>query len=542
MTKKEYTVITVLSMAVFAVAMLLSQRVWFRLDLTKNKAYTISEVSRRLYREIPDQIQISYYLSEKLAAIHPLPSEIDDLLREYAAYSRGRIRYTRRDPAKAGITGEVEQLGILPQQMETVEQDQASVATVYSGILIEYLDKAETLPLVLSLDTLEYDITSRIRSLVKNSGREAGVIIGDAAKQWERDFTALDDAFRNAGFRVRLITAGEDIPDSLPMLFVLGGAEDLDDWALYRIDRYIQGGGRAFFALDGVYVDSQGSLDVRPVNDRGLLAMLASYGAAVEPQLLLDRTALTLRYQTVNSSGMRQIRITRYPHWVGTLADNASPVHPITARFRGMDLYWPSPVSLQAPPGVKAEVLVSSTSDAWLMTRNFNVNPDTPQYFEAEAEATRGAKALAVCLSGVIPSRFAGKPLPVREGSEEELPELPALAGSARIIVVGDADFAGDMITYTQSERNLDFILQAADWLGNDEDIIGIRNRESTGGRLDRISDPRRRALTMNFARILNTVVIPPALISLGFFLAWRRRRSFTIENQIEKQEYSDGV
>ncbi|MDR1904471.1 MAG: GldG family protein [Treponema sp.] len=549
MTKKQLTVITGLSIAVLAAAMLLSQRIWFRLDLTKNKAYTISEVSRRLYLEIPDQVQISYYLSDKLAAIHPLPSGIDDLLREYAAHSRGRIRYIRKDPAKAGITREVEQLGILPQQMETVEQDQASVVTIYSGILIEYLDKAEVLPLVLSLDTLEYDITSRIRGLVKNREREAGVITGDAAKQWERDFAALDGAFRGSGFRVRLITAGDEIPDTLPMLFVLGGAEDLDDWALYRIDRYIQGGGRVFFALDGVHVDSQGSLEARPLQDKGLLAMLASYGAVVEPLLLLDRTALTLQYQTLSSNGTRQIRITRYPHWVGTLADNASPTHPVTARFRGLDLYWPSPITLKAPPGVEADALISSTPGAWLMTRNFNVNPDMPEYFDAEAEATRGTRALAVCLSGIIPSRFAGQPKPVREGSEETLPDLPALAKSARIIVVGDTDFASNMITYTQSERNLDFILQAADWLGNDEDIIGIRNRESAGGRLDRIADPRQRALTMNFARILNTVIIPLAVISLGFFLAWNRRRRFSViesntpaQRETEKQEHSDGV
>ncbi|MDR2095766.1 MAG: GldG family protein [Treponema sp.] len=539
MTRKEYTVITVLSIAVLIAAMLLSRRIWFRLDLTKNKAYTISEVSRRLYLEIPDQVQISYYLSEKLFAIHPLPSEIDDLLREYTAHSRGKIRYMRKDPAKAGVTREIEQLGILPQQMETVEQDEASVATVYSGILIEYLDKAEVLPAVLSLDTLEYDITSRIRNLIRDREREAGVIVGDAAKQWERDFTALDGAFRNSGFRTRLITAGDEIPDALPLLFVLGGAEDLDDWALYRIDRYIQGGGRVFFALDGVSVDSQGSLEARPVNDGGLLAMLASYGAAVEPELLLDRTALNLQYQTVSSTGMRQIRITRYPHWIGTLADNANPAHPITAQFRGLDLYWPSPVTLKTPPGVEAEVLISSTPGAWLMTKNFNVNPDMPQYFDTEAEDTRGARALAVCLSGIIPSRFSGLPKPVREGAEEELPELPASARSARIIVVGDADFAGNMLAYTDSRRNLDFILQAADWLGNDEDIIGIRNRESAGGRLDRITDPHRRAFTMNFARILNTVIIPLALISLGFFLAWQRRQR---SSAMEKQEYSDDV
>jgi Fic family protein len=57
---------------------------------------------------------------------------------------------------------------------------------------------------------------------------------------------------------------GDEIPDSLPVLFVLGGVEDLTDWDLYRIDRYIQHGGKTLFAVKGVYVDtSRGTIEAR---------------------------------------------------------------------------------------------------------------------------------------------------------------------------------------------------------------------------------------------------------------------------------------
>ncbi|MDR0708579.1 MAG: GldG family protein, partial [Spirochaetaceae bacterium] len=128
MNKKQAVILTAFAIAAFLLAFLVSQRVFFRLDLTKNKAYTISDVSRNLYTEIPDQVRITYFISDKLAAIHPLPGEIADLLREYAAYSRGRIKVTLRDPVKANLVEAVESLGIPGQQIETVEQDQASIA------------------------------------------------------------------------------------------------------------------------------------------------------------------------------------------------------------------------------------------------------------------------------------------------------------------------------------------------------------------------------------------------------------------------------
>jgi ABC-type uncharacterized transport system involved in gliding motility auxiliary subunit len=102
---------------------------------------------------------------------------------------------------------------------------------------------------------------------------------------------------------------------------------------------------------------------------------------------------------------------------------------------------------------------------------------------------------------------------------------MPGEPGESRIVVVGDSELASGYIQYTRSQRNLDFLLQAADWLSNDDDIIGIRNRVPRTGRLDSIVNPERRAARMAFARIFNVVIIPLALVVLGLLLAARRRR-----------------
>ncbi|MDR3130269.1 MAG: GldG family protein [Treponema sp.] len=537
MTKKQTRVLTILSLAALILALLLSQRLWLRLDLTKNKAYTISRVSRNLYNEIPDQVRITYYVSDRLSSVIPIPGEIADLLREYAAYSRGRIRLTVKDPAKANLAEEVERLGIQGQQIEIVERDEVQLATVYTGILIEYLDRTEVLPVVFSLETLEYDLTSRIRSLVRDTEREVGVIVGDAGKQWSTNYGYLDQALVQAGFRVRNIGAGEEIADTLPALFVLGGMEDLDDWALYRIDRYIQGGGKALFALEGVFVDTQTSnIAVRELKDQGLLAMTASYGAQVKPVLILDRTSQTLSYQTGGRGGFMEYRMIRYPFWISVAAQNGNPEHPISASFAGADLYWPSPLELNPPDGIDAAVLFSSTPEAWLQTKDFQVNPDMSAAFILEMEETKGAKVLAAALAGKFPSWFAGKAKPVREGSSEELPDPVAASAEARIVVIGDTDIASLMFTRDR-QLDLNFLIKVADWLCNDDDIIAIRNRGAQTGRLEKITESEKRLAAISFVRTFNVIIIPMAVIVAGLLFALRRRRAIREDAQVNTGE-----
>jgi ABC-type uncharacterized transport system involved in gliding motility auxiliary subunit len=145
--------------------------------------------------------------------------------------------------------------------------------------------------------------------------------------------------------------------------------------------------------------------------------------------------------------------------------------------------------------------------------------------FALEMEETKGTKVLAAALAGKFPSWFAGKDKPVREGSSEELPDPAAAAGDARIVVIGDTDMASLMFTRNR-QVDLNFLIKAADWLCNDDDIIGIRNRSILAGRLEKIAEPEKRVAAMYFARALNVIVIPLAVIAAGLLIALRRRRA----------------
>jgi ABC-type uncharacterized transport system involved in gliding motility auxiliary subunit len=524
MTKKEASIITVLSAAAIALALLLSARLWFRLDLTAGKVYTISDVSRSLADEIPDRVKISYFVSERLGQLYPQPGEISDLLREYVTYSRGKITFAVRDPVKDGVEAEMERLGIPSRQIQTVERNEATVAMVYSGILLEYMDKSDVIPFVFSLETLEYDLTSRIRALVNDRTREAGIIMADTAKSLDQNFRNLSQMLTASGYKVREVKAGAEIPAVLTCLFVIGGIDTLDDAALFIIDAYIQRGGKCLFMPEYVtpVIGDAGPPEARPLDDKGLAAMLASYGADVQKALALDESSRTITYRTGGGGIAPVIRLARYPFWITVLRENGNPEHPITSTFSGLDLFWPNPIELKEVDGVEAVPLLFTTPDAWLKTQDWTISPDSAYMFDRQQSETLGRKTLAVALSGRFPSFWRGKPVP--STVPEAVPEtMPDEAAESRIVVIGNIEFLND--EYLDSDRNLTFCLLAADWLSNDDDIIAIRSRASGASRLDRIIDGDRKSAAMNFARVLNIALIPLAVLVFAFVLFFRRNR-----------------
>jgi ABC-type uncharacterized transport system involved in gliding motility auxiliary subunit len=305
---------------------------------------------------------------------------------------------------------------------------------------------------------------------------------------------------------------------------VLGGSEELDEYSLYHIDRYIQLGGRVFFGVESVNVDLN-TLEGRLKNDKGLLSMISYYGITLGQSLVLDQACLSVQYSQLS-------RPVRYPPWVRVLENQSSEDHPLVAFFGGVDLFWASPLYFTLPESgaVKGETLFTSSPNAWLMADTFFLSPEQSSLFALGSEETAGEKILAAALEGTFPSWFEGVEKPRRykygwddDEEEEELPPMPPAPRESRIVVVGDADIGSRLLS--QQSGNLNFLLKAADWLGKDDDIVGIRNRQSGSGRLDRITDEAKQRGVINFSRILNIVIVPMMIAIYGITRLVKRNR-----------------
>ena len=222
--------------------------------------------------------------------------------------------------------------------------------------------------------------------------------------------------------------------------------------------------------------------------------------------------------------GGQAISYVQYPHWIMTRPEYRDSKSPLTARSSGLDLFWPSPLESVPRTGVDFAALVKTTPKAWLQKGRFAVSPEEAAMYTAEAGSTTGQYTLVATLSGVLPPAYAGKPVPARAGTAP-LPPLPQTPRASRILVVGSADFANDLMTITDSGFNAAFIAGAADWLSSGDDLVAIKSRGARDSRLAKVQDPDARSILISLAYVVNLGLVPVLVLGFGLARSIRRRR-----------------
>ena len=511
--RRAQEIIIMAGVALCLVFLLVNSGRWFfRADMTRNKAFTISPVSRAILQRVPDQIHITYYASDALKSLSPMPGRILDLLQEYAVESGGKVTVTTLDPLTSGRAESARRFGILPQQVQVMQENQQRTLDVFSGIVIEYLDRYSILPAVFTSDGLEYSLGMAVRKLAAGRRLAIGVVVGDPARTFAGDFESLRTGL-SRDYSLREILPGERVPPETDVLIVAGGM-GMPPAELAPIDSYLMAGGRILFAVKGITVDTRRTFRAAAVGGSGLLDMIESYGVRVGRDMVLDSESRDYRLPQQDSSG-RVVweKIAKYPPWVSIRSANVSSTNPITSSFTGLDLLWPSPLEAVPVAGVKAEELASSSASSWIMRQPFVIDPfNVPQQPGPSDQKNR--RALVYALTGSFPDRFPGA-LAARAGSDP-----------ARIVVVGDNDFLTDLMQFSDSLFNVVFVENAILWLSGNEDLLSLKTRAPVEGRLDRIEDPQAKGRLMLFSEILNVIAIPLLVLLLGLLRAFRRRGS----------------
>lgn len=554
--KKQEIIIGLLVLGCVILLALNSTQFFARIDMTEDKVFTFSPVTLDLVRSLPQQLHISYYISNKLRQVSPVPGQIIDILQEYSAVSRGRIKVSIVDPLRGQAAEAVRRFGIYPQQMKIIKQNEQQFVEVFSGLVFEYLDRTVAIPFVFNPQTLEYSLTLTIRRIVRNTPTIVSVIVGNPSKSFQQDFSMLS-AQLSMSFELRDIVPGAAIPPETSVLVVLGG-EDLPAKDLLPIDQFIMGGGHTLFAVKALKIDTKVNLDAVPVESSALLSMLAQYGIDVGKAMVLDPSCRHYRLPQNNFGQLQWMDLGKYPEWVSVLPENVSLTNPITRRFSGLDLLWPSPLRFNGRSSVKAEVIAKSTKDAWLMKPPFQTDPFYVSTMTGTSDSSRGQYALAYALTGRFSSYFAGSNPVASQGitkatnnsgaskAEGDLGasskgELLSNSPESRMIVVGDVDFASDLMQFSDSAYNTLFIENAVEWLSADADLLSMKTRNYHDPRLSRIQDPSLRNALIVLAESVNIVLMPLLVLVFGIVRAYSRREKMPggKNRQLEKEARS---
>ena len=148
---------------------------FFRMDLTRNRMYSISEASKRVVSTLSEPLTIKVFFTKNLPAPYNNTERyLHDLLEEYAAYANQYFNYRFFDvSAEEGVTGqetrENQELArgyrIHPVQIRIIKEDEVKFQKAYMGLVLIHGDLIQRIPTITSTERLEYKLTTAIQKL-----------------------------------------------------------------------------------------------------------------------------------------------------------------------------------------------------------------------------------------------------------------------------------------------------------------------------------------------------------------------------------------
>ena len=523
----ERGVLTIAVLGSLVLINILSRYSFARLDLTRDRQFTLSDATVATLEELKDPITVRAYFSKDLPP--PLSSHaryVRDLLEEYYAYAGGNLRYEFIDPlseeteadkekkkdVKHDIFGRavreqtsVEQdlsaMGITPVQVRVNEDDKLEVKRAYLGIAINYGDKREVIPVVQETGGLEYDLTTLIRKLTRERTPKIAILQGHEGPDLQKD---LGQAY---GLMSQLydvtpldLTSSAKIPEDVDAVLVVGPKTPFSEEEQKEIDRFIVNGGAAAFLLDAIKPNLQ-TLETEDANS-GLSNLLASYGATPARGLVLDAQCATINISQ-QKGFMRIMQPVSYPFI--PQPRSLDPYHPLTRGLSQAVFPFMSPIKVTVPESsnIEVEALVRSSDRSWVESPPYDLNP-LRRWTEDEV-GTQAPHDLVVTLTGALPSHFdAGAP-----------PATDDRAPKGRVLVAGGATFIQDQFL---SMGNQALLLNLIDWLVLDDAMLAVRSRGLEAAPLQELTDGQRNAV-----KYLNMLGLPLVFVAFGL-VRWRMR------------------
>jgi gliding-associated putative ABC transporter substrate-binding component GldG len=511
--KSDKYVTIIFVIGILAVINFIAIQIFFRADLTASGDFSISRVSKKTVGHLDDMVNIKVYFSKNLPVKYlTLQQEVSDILNEYANYSNGKIKVKTIDPATlADSQNAMAAIGIPTLQFNVVQNDSFQVVQGYLGIAIEYGGQRQVIPVVGDTQNLEYQITSAIKKLIGKELPTVGLVTSNKTVSVSQPTSAEENTVAQAKaklielYKVKELDLAKDkITDDISTLLLIGPKEKFTEDELKKIDSFVMKGKSLIILADGVNV-AKGSSAVK--NDLGWDKLLFGYGLKLNNDLVSDTSNGRASFSSNNGAYTMNYMI-NYPLWPKILPDNLDRQNVITANLQSLILPWASSIETAPKDGENITVLAKSTGSAWLQKDNFNLDPQAAN----NASGKTSQYNLAVYISGKLVS-------PYGQGSTDK----------ARIILVGDSDFATDNFTGNGSDNML-FFQNITDGLTLDGDLINIRAKSAT----ERPIKPLDNA-TKNIIRYGNIFGITVIVLIVGLLRYFLRRR-----NKVKKEIKSE--
>jgi ABC-2 type transport system permease protein len=154
----------ILNLIIIVLINLAGINLYFKFDLTKNSAYSLSKISKEVVSNLADPLTIKVFFSENLPSpYNSVHRYLLDLLEEYSDAGNHNFNYEIIDVEKNKESAA--DFGIYPIQVREVASDQMKFRNAHMGIAILHGDLIEKINSISEAEGLEYRITSTIKKM-----------------------------------------------------------------------------------------------------------------------------------------------------------------------------------------------------------------------------------------------------------------------------------------------------------------------------------------------------------------------------------------
>lgn len=474
-----------------------------RVDLTQEKAYTLSAGTRAILAKLDTPVKVRFYCSQSAAAtpqsvfLKTYARKVEDLLAEYKQAAKGKLIIEKYDPQPDSDAEDSARLdGVTGAQMPSGDM-------FYLGIAVSLLDTKEAIPFCQPTRErlLEYDLTRAISRVVAPEKPVVGVMSslpvfgGGGNPMMMQMGQRPQPAWAIIGelqkdFTVKNVPMTSDkIDDNIKVLVVIHPKE-ITNAAQFAIDQFILRGGKLIAFLDAnSLVDSRNQQNPMMGQMGGggstLDKLLKAWGITFENnKVVADRN-----FQMVLGDGTDAQR----PTWLSLTPEGLDKDDVITSQIDNIWYFAGGAFSGTPADGLKETVLLKSTKDSGLV-EGFLANL-APESAMKDFKSSGKEQALALRLTGKFKTAFPnGDPNQASTSADTNAPATPASTAlkesqvDSTVILVGDADMIQDNFTIQDNQTpfgnwrrqlnaNLNFAQNAVEQLAGDNNLIAVRSR-----------------------------------------------------------------
>ena len=451
-------------MAILVVINLILNQVFFRLDFTADKRYTLSNATKEVLGDLDDVVTVTAYFSEDLPTqLLSTRQDFEDMLIEYENRSGGNLVYEFINPNEDDEAEmQAQQKGISPLMVNVRERDQVKQMRAYMGAILTLGEKTEVIPVVQPGSSLEYDLTTAIKKLSVSDKPKVAFLQGHgepplrASTQLTEQLSVLYDVEEYT------ITDTTTIPAFYRAIAIIDPKDTIPQSHFDQLDSYLKQGGGIFVAYNNLQGNlNQGYLQAGP--DIGMKKWLAQKGISLNDQFAIDVNcgAVSVRQQQGPFVFNTQVEFPYFP-----IISNFGE-HAVTTGLETVILPFVSTISV-----------VNQDSAVQI----------SPIAFTSEQSGTVQAPTMVNIDREWTENDFPQSNLPVAVAGEGPI----AGTGHSRLVVIPNGNFAVNGEGQQQQQVNPDnvnFASNAIDWISDDTGLVELRTKGVTSRPLEPLED-----------------------------------------------------